>query len=343
MVRNAQLAVSLVIPGRDCAATLARCLESVSVLRDSGQIRELIFVDDGSRDDSAAIARRYGARVITGVGSGPAAARNLGWRAATSDLLWFIDSDCVAYPDTLQRLVDRLTDPNIAGVGGSYTNLYPGMLLPTLIHEEIVARHRAMQDDVDFLATFNVLYRRSILVALGGFDESLRVAEDADFAFRVRRAGFRLRFAFDSKVGHHHPRSWKGYLKTQVRNGYYRVLLYQSHPTKMAGDSYAGLTDYLQPPAALASAAFLMLSPLSIECLGLGMLLTLFTFLLHLPLTARLVRAAGAMMTLFPFFGFVRSVARALGVVLAAFDRYVLTARRPWIGAQPAATASGHP
>src|SRR6056297_2753122 len=124
-------------------------------------LKEIIFVDDGSTDSTAEIASRYPVRIIQGTGQGPGAARNLGWQAADSELIWFIDSDCVAEPDALEQLLRHMNDPQVAGVGGSYANLYPDSLVATLIHEEIVARHRRMKREVDFLGGFNVLYRRS--------------------------------------------------------------------------------------------------------------------------------------------------------------------------------------
>jgi len=148
--------VSLVIPGRNCAETLEKCLNSVVPLLERGELQEILFVDDGSTDNTAEIARRYPVQVITGAGGGPGAARNLGWRQAQGASIWFIDSDCVAEPDALQKLLLHLNDPEVAGVGGSYANLYPDSLLATLIHEEIIARHRRMPQEVNFLGGFNV-------------------------------------------------------------------------------------------------------------------------------------------------------------------------------------------
>ena len=98
---GAGAAVSLVVPGRNAAATLRPCLESVVPLQESGELREILFVDDGSTDDTAELVRRYPVRSIASPGRGPGAARNLGWRAASSPWVWFIDSDCVAEPDAL--------------------------------------------------------------------------------------------------------------------------------------------------------------------------------------------------------------------------------------------------
>ncbi|XZE51428.1 glycosyltransferase [Planctomycetaceae bacterium SH139] len=328
-------AVTLVIPGRNCASTLDRCLSSVVPLKESGELEEIIFVDDGSTDATSDIAARYPVRVIQGTGQGPGAARNLGWQTADTELIWFIDSDCVAEPDALARLLAHVGvpasagmvacdppkggTPTVAGVGGSYTNLYPDSLVATLIHEEIVARHRRMKREVDFLATFNVIYRRSVLEELGGFNEALKLAQDAEFSYRVRAAGHRLNFELESRVGHHHPRNLWRYLKTQCRQGYYRIMLYRQHPTKAGGDSYSGILDFLPPPVGLLClilAPTLLLADARLSFLVVALALLLIA--LHFPITMRLARQGGASMWNFLWFGSVRAIARGLGLAYGA-------------------------
>lgn len=74
--------VTLVIPGRNAAATVRACLDSVVPLLESGQLTEIIFVNDGSTDGTEAIVAEYPVRQLQGAGEGPGAARNRGWRAA---------------------------------------------------------------------------------------------------------------------------------------------------------------------------------------------------------------------------------------------------------------------
>ncbi len=126
--------VSLVIPGRNAASTIAICLESVVPLLGSAGLKEIIFVDDGSTDNTAEIVAQYPVRCIAGKGKGPGSARNLGWQAAKTPLVWFIDSDCAAEKDALSILLAHLDDPEIAGVGGSYGNMRLDSLLACLIH-----------------------------------------------------------------------------------------------------------------------------------------------------------------------------------------------------------------
>ena len=253
--------VSLVIPGRNCRKTIGPCLEAVVPLLSvpGSPLAEIIFVDDGSTDGTAEIVGQYPVRMVRGTGTGPGTARNLGWRGASGSLIWFIDSDCIAEPDALPRLLPHLDNPAVGGVSGSYGNMRPDSLLACLIHEEIVERHRRMGTRVNFLATFNVLYRRSVLEQLGGFDERYLKGQDAELSFRVQEAGYELHFELDSRVKHYHEARWLSYLRTQRHQGYWRVFLHLSHPGHTGGDSYSSLLDHVQPPLAMLSLAALPL------------------------------------------------------------------------------------
>ncbi len=306
--------VSLVIPGRDCEKTLAQCLESVVPLLNGPRLKEIIFVDDGSVDSSAEIASRYSVTVLKGTGSGPGAARNLGWRACNTPFVWFIDSDCVAEDGALDILMNHLEDPTVAGVGGSYGNMRPDSLLSCLIHEEIVARHARMPDRVNFLATFNVVYRRKILEDLDGFNETFINAQDAEFSFRVHRAGHTLAFDIASRVKHHHPVALASYLRTQNRQGYWRALLYAHHPKMMKGDSYSGMSDHIQPVLTMLSigmAPIILLGPLGMLQIPLLSALALS----QVPMTARLVAQTGDPKFLsFAALSMIRAYARGAGL-----------------------------
>ena len=307
--------VSLVIPGRNAESTVRACLEAVVGQLGRAGLEEILFVDDGSTDRTRNIVGEYPVRLLPAPGEGAAAARNRGWRAACGSLVWFLDADCVAEPDALVRLLPHLAEADVGGAGGSYANARPDKLLACLIHEEIVARHRRMAAEVSVLATYNVVYRRRVLAELSGFDPSFAWAHDAELAFRVRRAGYRLRFEPGSRVAHYHPVRWRSYLDKQRQQGYWRMMLYRRHPARMAGDSYSGVVDFVQPPLALITLATLpaLLWPAWrwLPVCSAGALLAL-----QIPMTARIVRHSGvARHVSFAALGFVRAFCRAAGML----------------------------
>ena len=259
--------VSAVIPGRNCTETLPACLRALQRVarRPGSRLSEVILVDDGSTDGSAAVARAEGASVVDSGGRGPGAARNKGWRAARGSLIWFVDSDCEVYDDALDALLVHMEDPRVGAVGGAYDNGCPDSLMARLIHEEIALRHRAMQGDVNFLASFSVVYRRAVLEQLEGFDERYLKGQDAELSFRTIGAGYSLRFENVSRVSHFHERRLFSYLKIQYRQGYWRAFLHLEHRGHAGGDSYSKLSDHLQPPCALLGLAGLPLAVVSLS------------------------------------------------------------------------------
>ena len=117
--QEAEPRISVIIPVYNDAPNLAECLRS---LGQSTASFECIVVDDGSSDDSAAVAQAAGARVISIKNrSGPALARNIGAANANADLLLFLDADVCVYPDNLTRVIAAFDDDlELHALIGSY-------------------------------------------------------------------------------------------------------------------------------------------------------------------------------------------------------------------------------
>ena len=104
-----ELSISVIVPVYNGGDTLAACLQALQ-----NQTRlpdEIIVVDDGSTDDSAEIADRFGLKVLRQRNAGPAAARNLGAQRAQGQLLLFTDADCCPASDWVERMVAPFADP----------------------------------------------------------------------------------------------------------------------------------------------------------------------------------------------------------------------------------------
>ncbi|MCA9244909.1 MAG: glycosyltransferase [Phycisphaerales bacterium] len=317
MSADAAPAVTLVIPGRDCAKTLRPCLEAVSAIsaQPGSPLKRILFVDDGSRDNSREIAREFErVELAEGLARGAGSARNLGWRMAETPLVWFVDSDCVAEPDALCHLLPHMEAADVGAVSGSYGIMNPQTLLPRLIHEEIIERHLRMTPDVNFLATFNVLYRRAALEQVDGFDERYLKAQDAELSFRVQEAGWRLRFDMRSRVRHYHEDNWAQYLRIQRQQGFWRVWLHMNHRGHNNGDSYSSLLDHVQPPLAMVC---LVLSPLlAFKGWCWAPIAAIVVLILaQIPLTVRLLRRTRrASYASFALMSFVRAFWRGVGM-----------------------------
>ena len=182
--------VAVVIPVRDGAALLDGCLESV-LPQAHEHAAEVVVVDDGSTDDSRAVAARHGARVLgAGVARGPYAARNDGWRATTADVVVFTDVRCRPAAGWLDGLLKALDHPGVAACGGDVQVLPGPSAAERYVHkwQPLMPDRGLGHDFLPFLPTCNLATRRATLEALDGFRE-LRSGGDLDFCWRLQLAG----------------------------------------------------------------------------------------------------------------------------------------------------------
>ena len=309
-------AVSVVIAARDAAGTLPGLLAALAV-QDADAPFEVVVVDDGSVDGTARVAERAGVRVVRQANAGPAAARNRGWREARAPVVLFTDSDCVPHRDWVRRLAGAL-DAGHDVAGGTYGIANPGAWLAETVHAEIAWRHARFGPELEFAGSFNLGVTRRALEAVGGFDERYPApsGEDNDLSYRLRDAGFRIRFARDAVVDHHHPVSLGRYLREQARHGEWRVALYARHPRRVRGDGYAGPVELAAPPLAVFSVVLLVLAPFHPPALGAALLSAALVLALHSVLAVRVAaRARSTVPLALAAVGSLRAWARGWGMV----------------------------
>jgi hypothetical protein len=205
--------VSVVVPtlGRPSLSALLNRLAAAAA---PGERPEVIVVDDRADQRRPLEAGPY-AKVVSGRGAGPAAARNTGWRLATGDWVAFLDDDVLPEYGWLARLRADLDVPaDVGGVQGRVDVPLPRHRRPTDWERTTAGLSRA------WWATADMAYRRAALAAVGGFDERFPRAfrEDADLARRVQVAGWRL-VRGRRRVSHPvRAESWRVSLRNQRGN-----------------------------------------------------------------------------------------------------------------------------
>jgi mycofactocin system glycosyltransferase len=230
--------VTVVIPVRDNVSGVRRLLSSLRGLR-------VIVVDDGSLspiepEDFA--GTHCDIEVLHHSRSkGPAAARNTGLAACTTDFVAFLDSDVAPRRGWLEALLGHFCDPTVALVAPRIVGLAHS--------ENVVARYEAVHSSLDlgqreapvlphstvsYVPSAAIICRRSALVSVGGFDETMPSGEDVDLCWRLIEAGARLRYEPIALVAHDHRTQLRDWLARKAFYGGSAAPLSVRHPDKTA-------------------------------------------------------------------------------------------------------------
>lgn len=199
--------VSIVVPVRNGVATVARCLDSIMALDYPAGQREVIVVDNGSTDGTAAAARAYPVTVISHPQPGVAGARNAGIRAAHGEIIAFIDADCVADKGWLRELQVGADNPAVGCFVGPITALDTSRLVSRWVEDhELISQERLLSSSPPVAAAGNIAYRKAVFDTVGVFDEDMIAGEDGDLFWRmVRSDRFLVRYNRKARVRHAHP------------------------------------------------------------------------------------------------------------------------------------------
>ncbi len=227
---------SVVVCTRNGASTLRQCLTALR--QQSHPNYEVLVIDDGSTDDTAAIAKSFDfARYHHQDHAGLSVARNLGMRLASGEIIAYTDDDCIPDEDWLHHLALAFDDPQWVAVGGP--NIPPA---PRSSTEIVVAAapgapaHVLLNDtEAEHLPGCNLAIRKPALEAIGGFRKVFTTAgDDVDVCWRLQATGGKLRFAPAAFVWHHRRFTVSAYLRQQRGYGRAEALLIKSHPDRFA-------------------------------------------------------------------------------------------------------------
>ncbi|MFF0081866.1 mycofactocin biosynthesis glycosyltransferase MftF [Streptomyces canus] len=237
-----QPSCSYVIPVRDRPRQLDRLLASIRHSADA----TVIVVDDASHrpDLIAAVTARHGARLIPlTTNLGPAGARNAGLRHVATPYVAFVDSDMVLAPDTVPTLLRHFADPDVVMAVPRITGL------ATAESDRWLGRYEHLRSSLDlgrnpaavrpgtpvsWVPSACLVVRTAALVAVGGFDASMRVGEDVDLCWRLIRAGHRIRYEPSVQAAHEHRTDLTDWFRRKATYGTGAHPLALRHPEHIA-------------------------------------------------------------------------------------------------------------
>jgi O-antigen biosynthesis protein len=225
--------LSVIVCSHNGEHTLPDCLEGLLDLEYLDF--EVIVVDDGSTDSTADIVREYGFRLIKTENLGLSNARNIGMRAASGEIIAYLDDDARPDPHWLAYLAATFLSTEHAGVGGpNITHPSDGLIAECVGMAPGNPTHVLLSDrEAEHIPGCNMAFRKASLEEIGAFDTRFRVAgDDVDICWRLRQRGWSLGFSPAAVVWHHRRNSIRAYWKQQRGYGKAEALLKEKWPEK---------------------------------------------------------------------------------------------------------------
>jgi cellulose synthase/poly-beta-1,6-N-acetylglucosamine synthase-like glycosyltransferase len=234
--------VSIVIPAKNEESIIKRCIASLEHIDYPRDKLEVVIINDGSTDNTKNIVLNYNWKLnfnyIETDGVGVSKARDIGFKNATGDFIAFSDADCTLDSRWIKELLKPFKS-NVAAVGGP--NLTPeddtkfskcvGTVLSFL--SKPGARYGFVEGDVmeiDHNPTCNVMYQKTVLEEVHGFNHKLITADDEELDYRIRKKGYKIMYTPEAKVDHYRRHNWKKFFKMAYNYGLGRMQAIKLHP-----------------------------------------------------------------------------------------------------------------
>jgi GT2 family glycosyltransferase len=237
--------VSVVVCSYNGGKTLSHCLHALD--RVDYPDYEIVFVDDGSTDNSQEVVaaweqsrekrRAQGAKLpdfqnIRQQNMGLSYARNAGAAAATGEIIAYTDSDCMADPDWLYYLVGTLLSGDYAGVGGPNVSPPAQDWIQACVAAAPGGPSHVLLTDVvaEHIPGCNMAFHRWAFNQVGGFDPDYRKAgDDVDFCWRLQQGGQVIAFSPAAVVWHYRRFTLQAFRKQQEGYGEAESMLRFKH------------------------------------------------------------------------------------------------------------------
>jgi glycosyltransferase involved in cell wall biosynthesis len=247
-VPEALPSVSVVVPAYNEAAHLGAQLRALGAQDFEGAV-EVLVADNGSTDGTPDVARAVAEQSLphlqvldAGARPGPSAARNIGWRAATGDLVLFCDADDLAEPGWVRAMVAALGTAGVVGGRLEVESLNDRLTLAWRQPPAQTALPRG-EGYLPFAMGSNMGVRADVLRAVGGFDEELdRSGEEPDLCWKAQLAGEAIAFAPDAVI------------RYRLRKGLRPLVRQQRNWGKGSVDLYVRFRDKGMPRSSTANA-----------------------------------------------------------------------------------------
>jgi cellulose synthase/poly-beta-1,6-N-acetylglucosamine synthase-like glycosyltransferase len=208
----------VIVPVLNGESTIADCLDALLATDYPADRREILVIDNGSGDGTAALCQARPVRYLREERRGVSNARNRGIAESRGEILAFVDADCLVEPQWLTELVRPFEDPEVGSVAGDLQHAPP-----TTPAERQAARmlgnwqRFAFTSNPAYPITANAAYRREVLERIGPFDPHMTRAQDVELGLRFQeRSDLRLAYAERATARHRNRTTQLGFFRQQL-------------------------------------------------------------------------------------------------------------------------------
>ena len=203
------------------------CLLAIS--KQTAKDFEVILLDDCSTDNTIQKAERFPFKIVRlQERARPAKAKNYGAKLSCGDILIFFDADIVLLPDSIEKIISRISEPDTDAISGIYTEDIPqANFFSQLQNLLFVYRYSKLPKFTTFTFSSFCAIKRNAFEAAGGYDEKMYFYEDVELGHRLNKKGYKCRLDVDLKVTHlkhfdHFSLLRDYFKKATVAGAYYR-------------------------------------------------------------------------------------------------------------------------
>lgn len=197
--------ISVIIPAWNAASSLSLCLQALNNQTIDKDLYEVIVIDNGSTDSTAATALSFPfVELVSESRPGSYMARNKGLLSAKGDYVAFTDADCIPAENWLEMAIKAVTQHSDAAVLGGKVELFglPGANETALDYEYLFAFNQHSNIAAGLCVTANWVSPKAKVVEMKGFNPNLKSGGDTDLSSRISAKGGILKYAPEMVVLH---------------------------------------------------------------------------------------------------------------------------------------------
>lgn len=251
--------VTILIPVKNVARYIKPVLEALMAQTYPADLFEVLILDNYSNDGTIDIVNNFSDSRVkliqTGIDPPPIKYNNI-IPKVKGEVIGFVDGDAIVDKYWLEKAIEPLSDPKVAGASGVIKTWNKNKLIPRSIGYELQDRYERMPREIKRVATMHVVYKKSVLLDIGGFAVNLKTGYDCEIGHRINDSGYKIIFIPGAVVYHHHRDTLKAYFKQQFEYGQYGIVRYLEKIKIARGDELAKLRMITQPLYYLASLVF---------------------------------------------------------------------------------------